>query len=107
VPISSLSCAAVCASEHRGKLNSAATTASLSSIDQAKGTLTYVEDVSTERKEPRNFALDSTGRYLFAANQNSDSVAVFRVNPKNGRLTFTGQKFEVPAPVCVTFVAAE
>ena len=76
-------------------------------IDQAKGTLTFVEDVSTQGKEPRNFALDPTGRYLFAANQNSNTVAVFRVNAKNGRLTPTGQKFEVPSPVCVTFVQAE
>lgn len=76
-------------------------------IDQAKGTLTYVEDVLTEGREPRSFALDPTGRYLFAANQNSNTVAVFRIDRKNGRLTFTGQKFEVPSPVCVTFVAAE
>ena len=76
-------------------------------IDPAKGTLTFVEDVSTQGKEPRNFALDPTGRYLFAANQNSNTVAVFRVNAQNGRLTPTGQKFEVPSPVCVTFVQAE
>jgi 6-phosphogluconolactonase len=76
-------------------------------IDPAKGTLTFVEDDSTLGKEPRNFALDPTGGYLFAANQNSNTVVVFRVNPKNGHLTPTGQKFDVPSPVCVTFVAAE
>src|SRR5580704_1711771 len=76
-------------------------------IDPAKGTLTFVEDDSTQGKEPRNFALDPTGGYLFAANQNSNTVVVFRVDPKNGHLTPTGQKFDVPSPVCVTFVAAE
>jgi len=76
-------------------------------IDPAKGTLTLVEDVLTGGKEPRNFALDPTGRYLFAANQNSNTVVVFRVNPENGRLTPSGEKIEVPSPVCVTFVAAE
>jgi 6-phosphogluconolactonase len=76
-------------------------------IDPAEGTLRFVEDVSTLGKEPRNFALDPTGTYLFAANQNSNTVVVFRVNQKDGRLTPAGQKFEVPSPVCVTFVAAE
>lgn len=76
-------------------------------IDPAKGTLTFVEDVSTLGKEPRNFALDPTGAFVFAANQNSNTVVVFRVNQKTGRLTPTGQKFDVPSPVCVTFVEAE
>ena len=75
-------------------------------IDPAKGTLTLVEDVLTGGKEPRNFAFDPTGRYLFAANQNSNTVVVFRVNPENGRLTPSGEKIDVPSPVCVTFVAA-
>ena len=56
---------------------------------------------------PKGFALDPTGAYLFAANQNSNTVVVFRVNPKNGRLTPTGEKVEVVSPVCVTFVAME
>jgi 6-phosphogluconolactonase len=68
--------------------------------------LTLIEDVPTLGKEPRNFALDPTGAYLFAANQNSNTVVVFRVNPSNGRLTPTGEKVEVMSPVCVTFVAA-
>ena len=74
-------------------------------INPANGKLTYVEHVPTLGKEPRSFALDPTGRYLFAANQNSDSVVVFQVNPKTGRLTPTGSKLDVPAPVCVTFIA--
>ena len=76
-------------------------------IDPAKGTLTLVEDVLTQGKEPRNFALDPTGGYLFAANQNSNTVVVFRVDPKTGRLTPSGQKVDVPSPVCVTFVPAK
>jgi 6-phosphogluconolactonase len=76
-------------------------------IDPAKGTLTMVENVLTQGKEPRNFAIDPTGTHLFAANQNSNTVVVFRVNPKTGRLTPSGQKLDVPSPVCVTFVAAK
>lgn len=73
-------------------------------IDPAKGTLTFVEDVLTQGKEPRDFTLDPSGNFLLAANQNSDDVVVFRINAKNGRLTATAQKVAVPSPVCITFV---
>jgi 6-phosphogluconolactonase len=74
-------------------------------VDPEKGTLTPIEIVSTGGKEPRNFAIDPTGKYLFAANQNSDSLVIFRIDPRSGRLTPTGEKVDVPSPVCVTFVA--
>jgi 6-phosphogluconolactonase len=74
------------------------------SIDAGKGTLTTVEYVPTGGKNPRNFAIDPTGAYLFAANQDSASVVVFRIDRKSGKLTPTGDKLDVPFPVCVTFL---
>jgi 6-phosphogluconolactonase len=74
-------------------------------IDQKKGTLTFIERVSTQGKTPRNFAVDPSGNYLLAANQDTNTVVVFRIDPKTGRLTPTGETIEVPSPVCVTFVA--
>ena len=76
-------------------------------IDGGKGTLTPVDDIPTQGKTPRNFAIDPTGSYVFAANQDSDTMVVFRIDPSTGRLTPTGQVIEVPAPVCVKFVAIE
>lgn len=73
-------------------------------VEALKGTLTSVQDVSTQGKTPRNFAIDPTGAYLIAANQDSDNLVVFRIDPRSGRLTPTGQAVEVPSPVCVTFV---
>jgi 6-phosphogluconolactonase len=66
-----------------------------------------VEHVSTKGKTPRNFAIDPTGRYLLVANQESNGIVVFRIDPKTGRLTDTGQSLETPSPVCLVFVAAE
>jgi 6-phosphogluconolactonase len=66
-----------------------------------------VEYVPTGGKWPRNFEIDPTGSYLFAANSNSGNIRVFRIDPASGRLTPTGQVLEVPAPLCVTFQAAE
>jgi 6-phosphogluconolactonase len=69
----------------------------------AAGRPTFAERVSTGGRRPRNFALDPAGRFLYAANQGSDAVVVFGVDPADGRLTPTGARVEVPAPVCVRF----
>jgi 6-phosphogluconolactonase len=74
-------------------------------IDQAKGTLTLVEDVPTQGKTPRSFEIDPTGSRLFAANQQSDNIVVFQIDSKSGSLTPTGEILHVPSPVCVKFVA--
>jgi 6-phosphogluconolactonase len=73
-------------------------------VDAEKGTLTPVQDISTEGKTPRSFALSPSGRYLIAANQQSDSLVVFKVDPATGRMTPTGQKEDGPTPTCVLFV---
>ena len=72
-------------------------------MSQAAG-LKFVERQSTRGKIPRCFAIDPTGQYLIAANQDSDSVVVFRINAQTGQLTWTGQTLEVGKPVCVAFV---
>ena len=56
---------------------------------------------------PRNFGIDPSGRFLLAANQATDNVALFRIDPRNGTLTFTGQSIEVGSPVCVKFLAVK
>ena len=73
-------------------------------IDKKTGALTYVQNESTQGKVPRNFGIDPTGQFLLAANQDSDGVVVFRIDAKSGQLTPTGQKIEVPSPVCVKFL---
>jgi 6-phosphogluconolactonase len=76
-------------------------------IDRRRGTLTPIEDVPTQGKIPRSFAIDPTGSFLFVANQKSDNLVFFRIDARTGRLTSTGQMLEVAAPVCVKFVAIE
>jgi 6-phosphogluconolactonase len=77
------------------------------SIDPARGTLKLAGKTSTQGRTPRNFAIDPTGKFLMAANQESSNIVVFRINPATGDLTPTGQVLEVPSPVCITFVTAE
>jgi len=72
-------------------------------VDQGAGTLTPVQRVSTSGDWPRNFAIDPTGRFLLVANQRSNTIVGFHVDPATGRLAETGQRLEVPAPVCIRF----
>ena len=65
--------------------------------------LTYVENQPTQGKTPRHFAIDPTGQWLLAENQDSDNVVIFRIDTKTGRLSPTGQTVSVGAPVCAIF----
>lgn len=77
------------------------------SIDPGKGTLTLVEYASTQGKTPRSFEIDPTGKLLFAANEKSNDIVVFRIDATTGRLTPTGQVLEVSEPVCVKFLKVD
>ena len=51
---------------------------------------------------PRNFRISNNNHYLLVANQRSNNIVVFRIDPANGALTPTGEKLELHAPVCIT-----
>jgi 6-phosphogluconolactonase len=74
-------------------------------IDQQKGSLTLVDNVSTQGEVPRNFAIDPSGKFLFAANQQTDNIVLFRIDGETGKLSPTGESVEVDAPVCIRFAA--
>ena len=73
-------------------------------IDSSKGTLTPVEYAATQGKTPTSFAIDPTGTLLFAANERSDNIVIFRIDQKTGQLSPSGEVLEVPSPVCVKFL---
>lgn len=88
---------------NRGDGNSIAVFA----IARDKGTLTPVEYTPTGGKTPRSFEIDPTGKLLFAENEKSDNIIVFRIDQMTGRLTPTGKVIDVASPVCVKFLALE
>ena len=73
-------------------------------IDQVDGTLTCIGHGSTQGKNPRHFAVDPAGEFLLAANQDTDSVVAFRLDPASGELVATGHSADVPTPVCVQVI---
>jgi 6-phosphogluconolactonase len=69
------------------------------------GKLKLIENESTRGKTPRNFSIDPTGNWLIAANQDSDSLQVFRIIGETGALEPLGESIPAPKPVCVKFLA--
>lgn len=67
------------------------------------GTLTLVEIVDANVREPRGFAIDPTGRWLVAAGQKSDDLAALPLDPDTGRLGPAASKVPVAKPVSVLF----
>ena len=55
-------------------------------VDPAEVYSDPVGQVPTLGKTPRNFALDPTGAWLLAANQDSSDIAIFKVNGPTGQL---------------------
>jgi len=82
-------------------------TIALFSIDSKTGALTLVDHFPTQGKTPRNFEIDPSGNFLFVANQETNNIVVFQITPSTGRLTAYKQTVEVPAPVCLKFMAVE
>jgi len=88
---------------NRGEGNSIA----VFTVDSEKGTLTPVEYMPTQGKTPRSFEIDPTGTLLFAANQESNNIVVFKIDQKTGRLKPTGQTLDAISPVCLKFLKIE
>lgn len=75
-------------------------------INPEKGTLTAVEQTPTGGIMPRSFAIDPTGNYLLAANELTNNIVVFRIDPATGKLAKTGKEIMVDTPVCLQFAPA-
>lgn len=71
------------------------------------GKLKLIDNTPTQGQTPRNFSIDPSGKWLFAAHQDSGGVVVFKIDAKTGRLTPSGEKIDVPSPVCVKFLPVE
>jgi 6-phosphogluconolactonase len=70
----------------------------------ANGALTLVEYEPTRGKTPRSFAIDPTGRWLIAANQNTGDLSVFSLDQTTGALSPVGELSKAPVPVSVLFI---
>jgi 6-phosphogluconolactonase len=73
------------------------------SLAAKDGKLTFVAKSPVGGKTPRHIALDPSERWLLAADQDSDNIAVFARDLKTGRLAETGKSFPISSPQCALF----
>jgi 6-phosphogluconolactonase len=85
---------------NRGNVNNIA----MFSINQESGELSLIGYQSTFGKTPRNFVIDPTGMYLLVANQDSDTIVTFKIDPETGKLIETGIVTQSPTPACLKFL---
>jgi len=72
-------------------------------VNEQTGQLRPIDHTPTGGKAPRNFAIDPTGMWLIAGNQDTNDFRVFKIDPASGKLTATEQSLPLGAPVCFVF----
>ena len=80
----------------------AITASPCTALTQITGELDVIGRESTRGEWPRGMNIDPSGAFLYAANQNTDTIAVFRIQPSNGKLKFS-TLVNTPTPVDVEF----
>jgi 6-phosphogluconolactonase len=76
----------------------------LFSINPKDGHLELVQRCSSMGTSPRNLVIDPTGSYLLVANQESDSVVVFKLDKATGKIGDVVSIKMVEKPSCLKFV---
>jgi 6-phosphogluconolactonase (cycloisomerase 2 family) len=71
-------------------------------VDPSRGTLSPKQWVPTHGSVPRFFAFDPAQRFLYVANQGSDTIFAYRIG-RGGKLSPTRVKVEVGSPACIVF----
>ena len=67
------------------------------------GSLTLIANQSYRGENARQFVLSPDGAWLISANQDSNDLTVFRIDPTTGKLSPTGHRAGIAAPACLAF----
>jgi len=69
----------------------------------ANGMMNQVQQISTMGEGPRQFVIDPTDNYLLMANQNANTIVIFKRDKTTGLLSDTGKRIDICSPVCLVF----
>lgn len=75
--------------------------------DKENGSISLKAVIPTGGKFPRDFGIEPSGNFLYAANQNSSDIFVFKMDKSTGIPYSTGDKIDVPSPVCIKFLVID
>lgn len=70
----------------------------------ADGRLARTGIVESGGKGPQNLAITSDGRWLLCANMPGNNIAVFRIDPKTGRIKAAGEPVKQTGPSCIMLI---
>ncbi len=73
-------------------------------FDRERETIEIVGREKTMGKTPRDINLDPTGNWLLAANQDSDSIAVFKIDKSSGMIKPEHLAERIKSPVCLEWL---
>jgi 6-phosphogluconolactonase len=76
---------------------------SVFSIESESGELAARGCIDVMGRNPRHFGISPDGRFLIAANQDSDDLAVFRIGEGGRDVAWTGRRFDVATPSSICF----
>jgi len=76
----------------------------IAEIDAEAGRLSLVGHHACGGRTPRHLAIDPSGRLLVVANQNSDALAIFPIDPADGTLSSAPWIVPIGTPMCVKFL---
>lgn len=68
-----------------------------------KGRVKLVAASPAEVWIPRNINLSPSGDWLLVAGQRSNEVTSHRIDKESGKITFSGNRIEMPAAMCINF----
>ena len=77
--------------------------AAIYAANPADGSLKSIGWQPTQGRVPRFIGLDPAGHFLYAANEQGDTVVTFRVDANTGMLAGTGQVIKNASPVTIVF----
>ncbi len=79
---------------------------SILKFESCTGKLELIGRQKTLGKTPRDFVLDPTGNWLLAANQDSDSIAVFKIDKNTGLIEPVHLFNNIKSPACLEWLPA-
>lgn len=79
-------------------------TLAMYAVDDQTGRLLLLGHQPVKGSIPRSFVIDPSGTYLLVANQDTDNIVTFRIDPASGRLIDTGMEIQIATPVCLKFL---